>query len=336
MERLLLYYRDSRKPTSTLLYGVPGIGKSFVLEKLAKEYRYTYSFVSACDFKSDLHGQSETKLKNIFNEACKDGPGILVIDEVDSMISNRDGKVHEDSEVSASIKNLLLNLLSGTEAKGGLFVFFTTNHPWKLDKAFINRMSLTEMVKPPTRQELYQFFMEQSNELGYQCTVTFPEFNKLDLDNWDYRRVEALLTAAPEKMQLRAMDAPHVTYLSRSPIRVTGCYCPGTCDRTDKQLRDFKSEQIRCGTITFSDISEAKEEGNLRSTTNNDDVEKLNNFKKYGRVPEEKYRDKHSRDQEQNLPVSCQGQDGWEWMGLMITVCVVSMALFLFAYLGIL
>ena len=101
-------------------------------------------------------------------------------------------------------------------------------------------------------------------------------------------------------------------------------------------MRDFKSEQIRCGTITFSDISEAKEEGNLRSTTNNDDVEKLNNFKKYGRVPEEKHRDKHSRDQEQNLPVSCQGQDGWEWMGLMITVCVVSMALFLFAYLGIL
>ena len=53
-------------------------------------------------------------------------------------------------------------------------------------------------------------------------------------------------------------------------------------------MKDFKSEEIRCGTITFSDISEAKEEGNLRSTTDNDDVEKLNHFKKYGKVPEEK------------------------------------------------
>ena len=166
--------------------------------------------------------------------------------------------------------------------------------------------------------------------------MNFQEFNQLDLDNWDYRRVDALLTAAPEKMQLKAMDAPHVTYLSRSPIRVTGCYCPGTCDRTDKQLKDFTSEEIRCGTITFSDISEAKEEGNLRSTTNNDDVEKLTHFKKYGKVPEEKekYRYSHSRDQEQNLPVSCQGQE-CEWIGLAICGFVMFMVLILLAYLGV-
>ena len=140
-------------------------------------------------------------------------------------------------------------------------------------------------------------------------------------------------------MQLRAMDAPHLTYLSRSPIKVTGCYCQdATCDRTepDKQLKDFESEQIRCGTITYQDISEAKEEGNLRSTTDNDDVEKLNHFKKYGKVPEEKekYRYSHSRDQEQNLPVSCQGQE-CEWIGFTISGFVMFMVLFLFAYFGI-
>ena len=99
-------------------------------------------------------------------------------------------------------------------------------------------------------------------------------------------------------------------------------------------MKDLKSEEIRCGTITFSDISEAKKEGNLRSTTNNDDVEKLNHFKKYGRIPEEKYKDSHSRDKEQKLPVSCQGQE-CEWIGFTIYGFVMFMVLFLFAYFGI-
>ena len=133
------------------------------------------------------------------------------------------------------------------------------------------------------------------------------------------------------------MDAQHLTYLSRSPLSVTGWYCQDdTCDKTetDKKLKDFESEQIRCGTITFSDISEAKEKGNLRSTTNNDDVEKLNHFKKYGKVPEEKYKDSHSRDKEQNMLVSCQGQE-CEWIGYMLTAFVMFMVLFFLAYLGI-
>ena len=45
--------------------------------------------------------------------------------------------------------------------------------------------------------------------------------------------------------------------------------------RLTKKLRDFSSDQIRCGTITFSDISEAKEEGHIKSTTNSKDIEKL-------------------------------------------------------------
>ena len=98
-------------------------------------------------------------------------------------------------------------------------------------------------------------------------------------------------------------------------------------------MKDFKSEEIRCGTITFSDISEAKKEGNLRSTTNNDDVEKLNHFKKYGRIPEEKYKDSHSRDKEQKLPVSCQGQE-CKWIGYLLTAFVMFMVLFLLAYTG--
>ena len=330
LECLILFRRDSKKPLSALLYGVPGVGKSYVLEKIAKDFGYNYQFVSATDFKSEYHGKSEALLKEIFEKAHKDGPTILVIDEVDSMISKRDGKAQEDSEVTKGTKNLLLNLLSGTEAKPGVFAFFTTNHPWVLDQAFLDRMTITTQVKPPTRQELFLYLLEQTKELGYQCSVTFEEFSKLDLDNFNYRRIDALLISATEKIELRSMNAPHLTYLSRSPIRVTGCYCPGTCDKTDKKLRDFSSDEIRCGTITFSDISKAKEEGHIRSTTNSKDIEKLNHFEKYGKVLE--VQDSASKAQEKSNVVSM--QDECEWGGLIVTAIIVFVVLILIAKFG--
>ena len=71
LERILLFNRDSKRPFSTLLYGLPGAGKSFILDKIAKEFGFSYRFVSSTEFKSDLHGQSEAKLKAIFEEASR-------------------------------------------------------------------------------------------------------------------------------------------------------------------------------------------------------------------------------------------------------------------------
>ena len=107
LERLLLFFRDSRKPRSPWLWHASTLCW-ICLQRSMDWIYFTCKFVSAMDFKSDMHGENEAKLKNIFNVACQDGPGILVIDEVDSMISNRDrdGKLHEDSKVSAGIKNL--------------------------------------------------------------------------------------------------------------------------------------------------------------------------------------------------------------------------------------
>ena len=65
----------------------------------------------------------------------------------------------------------------------------------------------------------------------------------------------------------------------------------------------------RCGTITFSDISKAKEEGHIRSTTNSKDIEKLNHFEKYGKVLEEQ--DSASKAHEKSNVVSMQDECEW-------------------------
>ena len=335
LERLILFHRDARRPISSLLYGLPGTGKSYVLERIAREYGINYQFVSSTDIKSDMHGVSEARLKKIFTDASALGPSMLVLDEIDYLMGDRDTK-EAQSEVSAGLKNLLLNLLSGSEAQAGVFVFFTTNFPWKLDKAFRNRMAVTKRVHSPTQEELYNYFQQKIHDLGYSCDVTLEQFREIKMENWDFRIIDTLITASTEETQVRSMDAPHLRYYSRSPRRIIGCYCPGSCDKPSEQKLDqFTSEEIRCGKISFKDIFEAKVDGNIISTADKDDVEKLNHFEKYGRIAEDKKQiSNNTNSTERQVVYSCFGEQ-FEWLGLLFTIIFGLGILILLANLGI-
>ena len=331
LERILLFHRDSKRPFSTLLYGLPGAGKSFILDKIAKEFGFSYRFVSSTEFKSDLHGQSEAKLKAIFEEASRTKPTILVIEEVDSLIKDRDSK-EESSEVSSSLKNLLLNILSGTEEVKGVFVFFTTNFPWKLDKAFRNRMSVTTRVHSPSKEVLFQFFSEEIENLGYKCNINYKDFiSKVDLTHFDFRIMQTLINGATENVQMMSMKAPHTKYFSREPIKVIGCYCRDQCDKTEKQgLNHYSSEQIRCGEIKIEHVIQAKKRYNIISTADKKDIEKLNYFEKYGKIPEEN-KDKYLTNISSDNKVVLNCVDQYEWMGFFVTI---SLGLFIILMLS--
>ena len=335
LERILLFHRDSRKPISTLLYGTPGCGKSYILEKIARQYGINYEFISTTDIKSSMHGESEANLKKIFTKASAKGPTMLVIDEIDALISDRDTK-EAQSEVSAGTKNLLLNLLSGSEAQAGVFVFFTTNYPWKLDKAFRNRMTVTKRVHSPSQVELYNYFMQKVHEQGYSCDMSLQQFSEINTENWDFRRIDTLVTASTEELQIKSMAAPHLRFYSHSPRRIIGCYCNGSCDKPSEQKLDkFPCEEIRCGRITFSDIFKAQVQDNIISTADKDDVEKLNHFEKYGKIPEDKKENGNNTNYtERQIIYSCFGEQ-FEWLALVIFIICGLVTLILLANYGV-
>ena len=77
------------------------------------------------------------------------------------------------------MKNLMLNILSGSEALPNLFLYFTTNFPWTLDKAFLDRMTTKTKVDLPNKVEQYKFFLEKVEANSYNTNITFEQYMSL-------------------------------------------------------------------------------------------------------------------------------------------------------------
>ena len=153
MEKIIIFYRDSNEPVSTLLYGLPGAGKSYLLQRVANKYGFPSKVISTTEILDSYVGESEKKLKKIFMEASKEGPTLLLFDEIDGRMSQRSERSGAAEEARKGVKNLMLNILSGSEALPNLFLYFTTNFPWTLDKAFLDRMTTKTKVDLPNKVE---------------------------------------------------------------------------------------------------------------------------------------------------------------------------------------
>lgn len=120
-------------PNGMLLYGPPGCGKTFISERFAEEAAYNYKYVKSSDLASTyLHGSQE-KIAELFNEARKNAPTILCIDEFDALVPKRD--VINNASQSAEVNEFLSQL--NNCGNDGVFVIATTNRPDKIDTAVL-------------------------------------------------------------------------------------------------------------------------------------------------------------------------------------------------------
>ena len=87
-----MFNRDSDEPISTLLYGLPGAGKSYLLQKVAKKWDFKSEVISTTQILDSYIGESEKKLKKILKDASDNGPTLLLLDEIDGLMSQRSEK----------------------------------------------------------------------------------------------------------------------------------------------------------------------------------------------------------------------------------------------------
>ena len=138
-----------------LLYGPPGCGKSYIVEAIAGTAKkeipdITYIPVKISDIVSKWFGESEQKIKAMFQYAADHAPAILFIDEIDGLGRTRDGKaVH-----SERILNEFLQDFDIIRDKP-VIVIGATNRPWKVDAALIRsgRLGNTRVLVPPPSKE---------------------------------------------------------------------------------------------------------------------------------------------------------------------------------------
>jgi transitional endoplasmic reticulum ATPase len=118
-------------PKGVLLYGPPGTGKTLIAKAVANEVDATFISVSGPEIVSKYKGDSEERLRAVFDRAREEAPAIVFFDEIDSVAPKReDGGGMEDRIVGQ-----LLSLMDGLEARGEVIVIGATNRVDDLDPA---------------------------------------------------------------------------------------------------------------------------------------------------------------------------------------------------------
>uniref|UniRef100_A0A8D8PUP0 vesicle-fusing ATPase n=1 Tax=Cacopsylla melanoneura TaxID=428564 RepID=A0A8D8PUP0_9HEMI len=121
-----------KPPRGILLYGPPGTGKTLIARAVANETGAFFFLINGPEIMSKLAGESESNLRKAFEEADKNAPSIIFIDELDAIAPKRE---KTNGEVERRIVSQLLTLMDGLKQNSHVIVMAATNRPNSIDAA---------------------------------------------------------------------------------------------------------------------------------------------------------------------------------------------------------
>jgi transitional endoplasmic reticulum ATPase len=119
-------------PKGVLLHGPPGTGKTLLAKAIASETNSNFYTIGGPEIMSKYYGESEEKLRNVFQQAEQNAPSIIFIDEIDSIAPKRE---EVSGEVERRIVAQLLSLMDGMSTRGKVVVIGATNRINAIDPA---------------------------------------------------------------------------------------------------------------------------------------------------------------------------------------------------------
>ncbi|HET8686893.1 MAG TPA: CDC48 family AAA ATPase, partial [Methanosarcina sp.] len=119
-------------PKGVILYGPPGTGKTLIAKAVANESGASFHYIAGPEIVGKFYGESEERLRKIFEEATQDAPSVIFIDEIDSIAPKRENVT---GEVERRVVAQLLTLLDGMVERGQVVVIGATNRVDAIDPA---------------------------------------------------------------------------------------------------------------------------------------------------------------------------------------------------------
>ena len=119
-------------PKGVLLYGPPGTGKTLIARAVAAETNAAFFIINGPEVINKFYGESESRLRSVFQDAQRKAPSIIFIDEIDALAPKR---AETGGEVERRIVGQLLALMDGMASRGQVVIIGATNQPNALDTA---------------------------------------------------------------------------------------------------------------------------------------------------------------------------------------------------------
>jgi transitional endoplasmic reticulum ATPase len=121
-------------PKGVFLYGPPGTGKTLIARAVANETEAYFTHISGPEIMGKFYGESEARLRSLFEDAQAHAPAIIFIDEIDAIAPKRE-EMGGEKQVERRVVAQLLSLLDGLESRGQVIVIGATNIPNTIDPA---------------------------------------------------------------------------------------------------------------------------------------------------------------------------------------------------------
>ena len=168
-----------RPPKGTLLYGIPGTGKTLLAKAVASESEANFISVKGPELLSKWVGESEKGVREVFRKAKQAAPTVIFFDEIDAIASTRSGN-DTDSGVTKRVVNQLLTEMDGLEELEDVAIIAATNRPDILDAGLMRpgRFDRHIQVSEPDEEARLSIFEVHTKDMPLADDVDLKKLAK--------------------------------------------------------------------------------------------------------------------------------------------------------------
>lgn len=233
-----------RPPRGIMLYGPPGVGKTYIAKALANETGVNFIAVKGPELLSKWVGESEQHVRDVFRRAKQVAPSIILFDEIDALAPKRgqDFGTHATEQVVSQ----LLTEMSGIEEMEGVVVIATTNRPDILDSALLRPGRFDRLVYVPAPDEKTRLEIFKIHTRGMPLKGVDIKKLAKDTINYSGADIEALAREAAMNALRRDLKAKEVTKddFEKALTKVKPSITADMFNKYQKAVEDLRKTEI--------------------------------------------------------------------------------------------